>query len=77
VNPELPLSKLATQPPSAQNASQVFEWAAAIAPTPQESASQVGTARMGDDYPHRPVAPSALSSNRPGRGLSTIGPGRH
>lgn len=43
---------------------------------PNESASQVGVpANMGPSYPHYPVPPSALSSNRPGYNQSTIGAG--
>ncbi|KAL6244843.1 hypothetical protein RBB50_008371 [Rhinocladiella similis] len=43
---------------------------------PNESASQVGVpTNMGPSYPHYPVPPSAISSNRPGYNQSTVGPG--
>ncbi|KIW15833.1 hypothetical protein PV08_05883 [Exophiala spinifera] len=43
---------------------------------PNESASQIGLpTNMGPSYPHYPVPPSAISSNRPGHNQSTVGPG--
>ncbi|KAJ9642638.1 hypothetical protein H2204_002286 [Knufia peltigerae] len=43
---------------------------------PNESASQVGVpTNMGPSYPHYPVPPSAISSNRPGYNQSAVGPG--
>ena len=64
--------------PSAQKLSASGGPATEIDVYPNESASQVGApTHIGPSYPHYPVPPSVLSSNRPGYNQSTVGPGLH
>lgn len=70
------LSNSSTLPLRPQGGSQVSDGTTEVLPS--ESASQVGgqTPMMGPSYPHYPVAPSALSSNRAGNNQSTMGYGQ-